>query len=116
MCRILEEKGKPWRIRTFLDEKDIESGDSIPESIRKKIIECKEFVVLLTRNSVNRPWVLLETGAAWGRRKRITAIVDKIAVNEMPDIVAPLKAIDLNDFDDYVSQMIVRARKARKSP
>jgi len=47
--------------------------------------------------------VLIEVGAAWGLRKPIIAIIDKIGPNEMPDIVSPNKAIDLNDFDQYIN-------------
>ena len=62
-----------------------------------------EFVVLLSRYSKDRPWVLIEMGAAWGLRKPIVAIIDKIAPKEMPDIVNAYKAIDLNDFDQYLT-------------
>jgi len=54
-------------------------------------------------NRGDRPWVLIEVGAAWGLRKPIIAIIDKIGPNEMPDIVSPNKAIDLNDFDQYIN-------------
>jgi hypothetical protein len=30
----------------------------------------------------------------------------------MPDIIAPFKAIDLNDFDDYLQQLVDRAKGA----
>ena len=65
MANAIEEKGKKYGIKTFLDEKDIEGGESIPEAIRKNIQECNEFLVLLSRYSINRPWVLIEIGAAW---------------------------------------------------
>jgi len=66
MSNLIERRGKVNRIKTFLDEKDIHGGDSIPESIRAKIRECHEFVVLLSRYSIDRQWVLVEVGAAWG--------------------------------------------------
>lgn len=84
------------RVRTFLYEKDVQGGQSIPDTIRAHIEECNEFLVLLSRYSVSRPWVLSELGAAWGLRKPIVAIVDKIGPKEMPDIIFPYKAIDLN--------------------
>jgi TIR domain len=96
-------------MRTFLDERDIQIGDSIPESIRTSIRECTEFLVLLTKNSINRPWVLIEISAAWGHGKRIIAVVDKVAPEEMPEIIIPYKAVDLNDLDEYIQQVIARA-------
>jgi hypothetical protein len=52
-------------------------------------------------------------GAAWGLRKPIIAIIDKIGPKEMPDILSPYKAIDLNDFDQYISQFLKRTKMVR---
>jgi len=111
-ARLIEEAAKP-HVRVFFDEKDIEGGQSIPDSVRTGIEECDEFVVLLSRYSKDRPWVLIEMGAAWGLRKPIIAIIDKIGPKEMPDIVSPYKAIDLNDFDQYINQFLRRAKVRR---
>ena len=114
MANLIEEKGREYNVKTFLDEKDIEGGDSISESIRESIEKCNEFLVLLSRYSIDREWVLIEIGAAWGLRKRIIAITDKVAPEEMPDIITPYKAIDLNSFEEYLDQLINRAKEARK--
>ena len=111
-ARLIEEGGKR-RVTVFLDEKDIEAGESIPDSVRRNIEQCDEFVVLLSRYSKDRPWVLIEIGAAWGLRKPIVAIVDKIGPKEMPDIVNLNKAIDLNDFDQYLGELLKRVRVGR---
>lgn len=89
-------------------------GDSIPESIRTNIQQCNEFLVLLTKNSINRPWVLIEISAAWGQNKRIIAIIDKVQPREMPEIILPHKAIDLNDFEQYIKQLKERVKGAMK--
>ena len=60
--RLIEERGQ-GRISAFLDERDIEVGESIGDSVRKNIEACDEFVVLFTRYSKDRPWVLAEIGA-----------------------------------------------------
>ncbi len=52
-------------------------------------------------------------GAAWGLRKPIVAIIDKIGPKEMPDILNPYKAIDLNDFDQYINQFLKRIKVVR---
>jgi hypothetical protein len=64
-ARLIEEAAKP-QVEVFFDEKDIEGGRSIPDSVRTGIEKCDEFVVLLSRYSKDRPWVLIEVGAAWG--------------------------------------------------
>lgn len=114
ISNLLEGKGRKFGVKTFLDEKDIEGGESIPQLIRKNLQDCNEFLVLLSRYSIGRPWVLIEMGAAWVLEKRIIAIIDKVTPEEMPDIISPYKAIDLNSFDEYIEQLFNRARGARK--
>ena len=53
-------------------------------------------------------------GAAWGEEKLIVAIIDKIAPEEMPAITTSHKAIDLNDFDEYLEQLLNRAKRGGK--
>lgn len=67
-------------------------------------------MVLLSRYSKDRPWVLIEVGAAWGQRKPIIAIMDKLNPEERPDTISPYKAIDLNDFDALLDQLSRRAK------
>ncbi len=61
-CEKIEATGAS----TFRDDRDINGGDDIPEEIRTQIKQSRELVVLLTPESADRPWVLLEVGAAWG--------------------------------------------------
>jgi len=74
---------------TFRDDRDIAGGDDIPDSIRAEIGRSKEFLVLLTPKSINRPWVLLETGAAWARGPRIwiVALLYHVDIDPIPDII-----------------------------
>lgn len=110
MARVIEQK-RP-RVRAFLDEKDIESGDHIHDSIGDNIRDCDEFIVLLTRRSLSRPWVLIEMGAAWIQRKRLVAVMEDVTPEELPDIILPHKAVDINEFDEYLGEL--RRRSAEK--
>lgn len=76
IANLIEEK--KYGIKAFLYEKDIEGGESISELIRKNIQECRKFVVLLSRYFIDRPWILIEIGAAWVLGKCIIAIIDKV--------------------------------------
>ena len=69
--------------------------------------------MLLSRYSKDRPWVLIEMGAAWGLRKSVVVITDKVAPKEMPDILSRDKAIDLNDFDQYITQLLKQVKTRR---
>jgi len=111
---MIEQKGRKYGVKTFLDERDIKGGESIPETIRTNIRACSEFLVFLSKNSINRPWVLLEIGGAWQLGKHIVAITDKVSPKQIPDVIAMHKAIDLNDFDEYLEHLFKRAKEARK--
>jgi hypothetical protein len=94
-------------------KKDLEAGAIIPEEIRRHLESCEEFLVLLTSLSISRQWVLLELGAAWGLRKHIAAITDKVADDDLLDIIRQTTAYGLNDFDRFVSELVGRAKRRR---
>lgn len=110
---LLRKQGGKFGVETFLDERDILIGDSIPDAIREAIRSCNEFLVLLSKNSIDRSWVLIEISAAWAHGKRIIAVIDKVTPEEMPEIMLPYKAVDLNSLDDYIGQLLERAKGVR---
>lgn len=102
-CEKIEQMGAA----TFRDDRDINGGDDIPQEIRMQIKQSRELVVLLTPESVDRPWVLIEVGAAWGWRKdyRIVPILCHVTVEAIPDIIKGKKAFQLNEFDHYLAEL-----------
>jgi len=112
LCEKIETTGAT----TFRDDRDIDGGDDIPERIRLAIKRSKELVVLLTPNSVNREWVRMEVGAAWGKRRhfRIVAVMCHVDTVPIPAMIKDRKAMDLNQFDEYLLQLKERARGHRK--
>jgi len=69
-------------------------------------------VVLLTPESVGRIWVALEVGGAWcwSKSVRILLVMYHVAVDPIPDMIKNKKAISLNDFDQYLSELQERVR------
>jgi len=108
LCEKLEEAGAT----TFRDDRDIDGGDDIPERIRVEIKRSHELIVLLTPNSIDRPWVLLEVGAAWGRRKtfRITPVLCHVDVDPIPGMLKSKKAISLNELTDLLTEVKRRVK------
>lgn len=98
---------------SFRDDRDINGGDSIPQSIRSEILVSRELVVLLTPDSIERPWVLIEVGAAWGRREdyRIVPVLCHVTFDAIPDIIEGKKAFHINDFDKYLAELKHRVTK-----
>jgi hypothetical protein len=113
MARRIEAAGRKHGIQTFLDEKDLAGGESISRTIQANLRSCHEFVVLLTRDSVSRPWVLIEIGGALALKKHLVPIVNHLRPAEMPDAIADCLAVDLNDFDTYLQQLVNRARNKK---
>lgn len=111
--KYIQDRGRKYGVEIYLAVKDIPGGDPIADEIKIKIQECNELLVLVTKYSAASSWVISETGAAWGLGKRIVAIVDKITQEEMPEIVAPFKSIDINNFDAYMEQLLGRAKGAK---
>src|SRR3954468_15396820 len=89
LATVLCEKIEAAGASTFRDDRDIDGGDDIPDRLRTEIKRSRELVVLLTPHSVNRPWVLLEVGAAWGCSKeiRITPILCHVEIDAIPDML-----------------------------
>jgi hypothetical protein len=108
ICEKIEAMGAS----TFRDDRDIQGGDDIPEEIRTQIKQSRELVVLLTPDSADRPWVLLEVGAAWGWRKgyRIVPVLCHVTIDAIPDIIKGKKAYHLNEFDLYLKDLKKRVQ------
>lgn len=98
-------------MRTFRDDRDIEGGEDIPEAICRQIKQSRELVVLLTPESIDRPWVLLEVGMAfmWRKDFPITAVLCHVEVEPIPAMLKSKKAISINDFERFVAEVRKRA-------
>jgi hypothetical protein len=112
LAKVLCEKIEATGATTFRDDRDIHGGDDIPEEIRRQIKQSREIVVLITPQSIGRQWVTLEVGAAWGwsKRIRIVLVLYHVSVDPIPDMIKNKKAISLNDFDQYLSELVSRTR------
>lgn len=103
---------------SFLDAVDIEVGDEIGPRIEKGIARCSELVVLLTPASIQRRWVWIEIGAAWGQKKRIAGVVHGMTIEELldepdlPPVISDRNISHLNDFGKYVTQLRARVKRS----
>jgi predicted nucleotide-binding protein len=112
IAKTLCEKIETTGATTFRDDRDIHGGDDIPDEIRRQIRKSKEIVVVLTPESINRQWVILEVGAAWGwsKRMRIIIFMCHVSVDPIPDMIKNKKAMSLNEIDSYLSELAHRVR------
>jgi hypothetical protein len=106
LCEKLESVGAT----TFRDDRDIRGGDDIPEEIFRQIRQSQEFLVLLTPASINRPWILLEVGAACGcdPPPRIIAVRYFVETDSIPSLIRAKKGFHLNELDAYLDEVASR--------
>jgi len=102
----------------FLDEADIETGGEFEDAILAFLSKADELVVLLTPWALDRAYIWAETGAAWGRRIPIVAILHGITPQELqsrqgiPILIKKRNLIDLNEIDTYLKELRRRVAKA----
>lgn len=113
VARMICEKLDALGVGTFRDDRDIEGGEDIPDKIQQELARSDELLVLLTPQSVGRPWVILEVGMALGRKRRITPILYHVTIDPIPAMIRSKKAFDLNDIDRYFVE--VSARNAERA-
>lgn len=86
------------QVSTFVscDQRAVFAGDHWLERI-KDALKCARVVVLiLSRESVARPWVNFEAGAAWLQGIPIIPVVFKnLKLNEIPTPYSSLQSLDL---------------------
>lgn len=90
---------------TFLDAKDIATGDSIDGAVRKHLKESDDILILLSREAAKSQWVQLEMSAAWALEKRLVAILLHVGVNKVPEPFRDSLARDLNDVKSYYDEV-----------
>ena len=108
----MAEKIRSLGVDCWLDEKDLEGGDVIPDEIIRGIDACQEAIVLISPNSVSSQWVSFEIGGVRAQHKRVTPILN----NVRPDEMAPMKdikSIDLNKFEQFLAQLRRRVSQTR---
>lgn len=88
------------------DDRDIDGGDDIPDALRQAISESDELLVLLTPESIRRPWVLIEVGAMCMRgENRIVAIRCHVDDAPIPAMLSRKRVFSINEADRYLAQL-----------
>lgn len=114
IAKMMAEKVSALGAEPWLDEKDLEGGDVIPEKIIRGIDASHEAIVLLSPKSIKSQWVAFEIGAARGQHKRVTPVLNNVG----PEAMAPMKsvkAIELNEFEKYLIQLKKRMGSRSKN-
>jgi hypothetical protein len=95
-------------VRVFMSKKEHASGDIWDDRLREALIGSRELAVLITPNSLESQWVTTEWGAAWALQKRITPILLRCDVNQLPDRLRRYQARDMHDLELFVDEVLSR--------
>lgn len=61
--------------RTFLDQRTVEAGDTLPERLATGVRDCDVFLLIWSADAAASSWVRREYDIAWDLRKRIVPYV-----------------------------------------
>lgn len=106
--------------RSFLDRANVEIGAEFEDRIRDFLDRTHELIVLFTPWSLDRPYVWMEIGIAWGRNIPVVVVLHGITPDEFlnrPTTPVFLKkhiVIRLNDIQNYLDQLRGRVAKGRE--
>lgn len=112
---FLKPKVESSGAKVFLDAGQIQYGDDFRQMILEELAQCEELLVLFTRSSLRRPWVLAEVGATLIRSKRIVAMTYGSTEAELQELgvlslLGTKSLLKLEDFDSYVNQLHARVK------
>jgi hypothetical protein len=103
-------------IPTFRDDRDIEAGTKIPETVRTRLRSSRELLVLWTPQAMASEWVKFEVSMAYGWELHIVAIRYLTSPKDLPlgiktDLSPELTEQDVNK---YLEGLKSRARRFKE--
>jgi len=104
-AREIKACGDRMRVRIFMDEREIEGGDIWDETIRAALQGSRELALLATRDGFKSEWVSTEWGAAWAMQRRITPLLHRCDVDDMPECLRRHQAIDWHTYEAYLRKV-----------
>lgn len=98
-------------IETWWDRWEISAGDSIVQKINEGLGNCSHFIVLLTPNSIEKPWVQTEMDAAFIRKvdgeAKFIALRSALPADRLPTLLRPLHSPEfVPGSEESIKQLI----------
>ena len=95
LAKPLAERLMANGINVWLDEWEIRAGDSLRRKMEEGLADCTHFVVILTPNSLHKPWVETEIDAGFvpavGGKSRFIGLRAGIGVHELSPFLRTLR-------------------------
>lgn len=107
-------------IDTWWDKWCIGSGDSFRQKIDQGLEDCTHFFVLLTPNSMSKPWVNQEIDAGLMRKlqakSKFIPVRHKVPAAQLPPLLSGMNAPEIIDPEVDVQQLINDIHGVSKKP
>lgn len=101
---------------TWIDEREINVGDSLPSKLQKGITNCDFLVLILSHNSVESKWVNIEWEAAFQREIDENKKIILPVLIEKCEIPLFLKRILYVDFTNNYTEALLKLAKVIVNP
>lgn len=102
-------------IDVWLDEQRIRVGDSIPEAIAQGLAESDYFLIAISQNSINSPWVKKELNNALVtevQRRNVHILPLKLDDTDMPPIISDKLYADFShSYKSGIDKLLADLRK-----
>jgi len=115
IARKISEDLEGRGFETFLDEKDIKTGESIDRAIGQHLRDCDELLLLLSPQSKGSNWVFIEIGGAKALSKGVATILINLGANDVPAPLNDALVRDLNDIERYYGELKQRLEGGDKA-
>ena len=87
-------------------------SDKTIRATNKALNDANEIFVLLTSESVDDPNLMVDLGAAFSTRRRVTPVVVGLEASQVPSLIKSLKYIKYPDLNRYIVDLATRTRAA----
>ena len=107
-------------IETWWAEWEIRAGDSLRQKIDEGLSNCTVFLVLLTPDSIRKPWVNQEMDAGLIRKieaqARFIPVRKDLPPSALPPLLRGMFSPALEDFDNDIRQLIADIHGVSRKP
>lgn len=107
-------------IETWWAEWEIRAGDSLRQKIDDGLKQCTHFIVLLTPESIGKPWVNQEMDAGLVRKieneSRFIAVRNGLPASSLPPLLSGMLSPTLDDFESGMLQLVHDIHGISKKP
>jgi hypothetical protein len=125
LAKPLAERLMTAGIDVWLDEWEIRAGDSLRRKMDAGLAACTHFVVVLTPNSLHKPWVETEIDAGFiravGGESRFIGVRAGVAVEELSPFLRSLRCPEMQldqtaEIDRLIADIYGISRKPERGP